>query len=140
MNCHEEKSMIPPGKYFFLPFLPATPSSPSRTLEGFFELTWRQGSSTPVEHCCRNYRDARAPSGLSMRILWSPYDLPNILEQNLIGICDFASFGKIFTKQNWLLGGHLRVFDAQLQSHFGWVKIFLNNPNFLPTQIFSQFF
>ena len=29
------------GKYFSLPFLPATPSSPSRTLEGLFELTRR---------------------------------------------------------------------------------------------------
>ena len=29
------------GKHFSLPFLPATPSSPSRTLEGLFELTWR---------------------------------------------------------------------------------------------------
>ena len=27
------------GKHYFLPFLPATPSSPSRTLEGLFELT-----------------------------------------------------------------------------------------------------
>ena len=27
------------GKHFSLPFLPATPSSPSRTLEGLFELT-----------------------------------------------------------------------------------------------------
>ena len=29
------------GKHFSLPFLPATPSSPSRTLEGLFELTRR---------------------------------------------------------------------------------------------------
>ena len=29
------------GKYYSLPFLPATPSSPSRTLEGLFELTRR---------------------------------------------------------------------------------------------------
>ena len=28
-------------KHFSLPFLPATPTSPSRTLEGLFELTWR---------------------------------------------------------------------------------------------------
>ena len=27
------------AKYFSLPILPATPSSPSRTLEGLFELT-----------------------------------------------------------------------------------------------------
>ena len=36
------KSMSPSGKYFSLPFLPATPSSPSRTLEGLFELTPRR--------------------------------------------------------------------------------------------------
>ena len=30
-----------PGKHYSLPFLPATPSSPSRTLEGLFELTRR---------------------------------------------------------------------------------------------------
>ena len=29
------------GKHYSLPFLPATPSSPSRTLEGLFELTRR---------------------------------------------------------------------------------------------------
>ena len=29
------------GKHYSLPFLPATPSSPSRTLEGLFELTLR---------------------------------------------------------------------------------------------------
>ena len=29
------------GKHNSLPFLPATPSSPSWTLEGLFELTWR---------------------------------------------------------------------------------------------------
>ena len=29
------------GKHFSLPFLPATPLSPSRTLEGLFELTRR---------------------------------------------------------------------------------------------------
>ena len=29
------------GKHYSLPFLSATPSSPSRTLEGLFELTWR---------------------------------------------------------------------------------------------------
>ena len=29
------------GKHYSLPFLPATPSSPSRTLEGLFELTKR---------------------------------------------------------------------------------------------------
>ena len=29
------------GKHCFLPFLPATPTSPSRTLEGLFELTRR---------------------------------------------------------------------------------------------------
>ena len=29
------------GKHFSLPFLPATPSSPSRTLEGLFELKLR---------------------------------------------------------------------------------------------------
>ena len=29
------------GKDFSLPFLPSTPSSPSQTLEGLFELTWR---------------------------------------------------------------------------------------------------
>ena len=29
------------GNTIFLPFLPATPSSPSRTLEGLFELTRR---------------------------------------------------------------------------------------------------
>ena len=29
------------GKYFSLPFLPATPSPPSRTLKGLFELTRR---------------------------------------------------------------------------------------------------
>ena len=28
-----------PGKHYSLPFLPATPSSPSRTFEGLFELT-----------------------------------------------------------------------------------------------------
>ena len=28
------------GKHYCLPFLPATPSSPSRILEGLFELTW----------------------------------------------------------------------------------------------------
>ena len=30
-----------PGEHYSLPFLPATPSSPSRTLEGLFELTRR---------------------------------------------------------------------------------------------------
>ena len=29
------------GKHYSLPFLPATPSSPSRTLKGLFELTRR---------------------------------------------------------------------------------------------------
>ena len=29
------------GKHYSLPFLPATPSSPSRALEGLFELTQR---------------------------------------------------------------------------------------------------
>ena len=29
------------GKNYYLPFLPATPSSPSRALEGLFELTQR---------------------------------------------------------------------------------------------------
>merc|ERR1712073_77905 len=29
------------GKHYSLPFLPATPSSPSQTLEGLFELTQR---------------------------------------------------------------------------------------------------
>ena len=29
------------GKHFLLPFLPATPLSPSQTLEGLFELTRR---------------------------------------------------------------------------------------------------
>ena len=29
------------GKHYSLPFLPASPSSPSRTLEGLFELTQR---------------------------------------------------------------------------------------------------
>ena len=34
--------MTPPwGKHFSLPFLPATPSSPSQNLEGLFELTQR---------------------------------------------------------------------------------------------------
>ena len=34
--------MTPPQrKHYSLPFLPATPSSPSRTLEGLFELTQR---------------------------------------------------------------------------------------------------
>ena len=28
------------GKHFNLPFLPVTPSSPSLSLEGLFELTW----------------------------------------------------------------------------------------------------
>ena len=45
------------GKYFSLPFLPATPSSPSRTLEGLFELTWRP--SQALVRCARNYRDSR---------------------------------------------------------------------------------
>ena len=31
------------GEHFSLPFLPATPSSPSRTLEGLFELTTFKG-------------------------------------------------------------------------------------------------
>ena len=40
--CLEGKSMTPhQGEYCSLPFLPATPSSPSRTLEGLFELTRR---------------------------------------------------------------------------------------------------
>ena len=39
--CQEGKSMIPHrGEHYPLPILPATPSSPSRTLEGFFEVTW----------------------------------------------------------------------------------------------------
>ena len=38
MICLEGKPSS--GKHYSLPFLPATPSSPSRTLEGLFELTW----------------------------------------------------------------------------------------------------
>ena len=39
--CQEGKSMTPcRGSHFSRPFLPATPLSPSRTLEGLFELTW----------------------------------------------------------------------------------------------------
>ena len=33
--------MTPNRGNYSLPFLPATPSSPSRTLKGLFELTWR---------------------------------------------------------------------------------------------------
>ena len=36
-----EKIVLPIGEHYSLPFLPATPSSPSRTLEGLFELTQR---------------------------------------------------------------------------------------------------
>ena len=40
--CLEGKSMTPlRGNTNSLPFLPATPSSPSRTLQGLFELTRR---------------------------------------------------------------------------------------------------
>ena len=41
--CLEGKSIASSGKHYSLPFLLATPSSLSRTLEGLFELTRRPG-------------------------------------------------------------------------------------------------
>ena len=38
------------GKHYSLPFLPATPSSLSRTLEGLFELTWRPSRALDLLH------------------------------------------------------------------------------------------
>ena len=38
------------GKHFSLPFLPATPSSPSQTLEGLFELTRRPSRALDLPH------------------------------------------------------------------------------------------
>ena len=49
------------GEHYSLPFLPATPSSPSRTLEGLFELTRRPSRALDSP---RNYRDTRTPSGV----------------------------------------------------------------------------
>ena len=53
------------GKQYSLPFLPATPSSPSWTLEGLFELT-RCPSRAPtcLVSCFQNYRDTRTQSGV----------------------------------------------------------------------------
>ena len=49
--CLEDKSMTPRrGKHFSLPFLPDTPSSPSRTLEGLFELTRRPSRALDSPH------------------------------------------------------------------------------------------
>ena len=48
------------GKNFSLQFLPATPSSPSQTLEGHFELTWfLQGPSTRLMRCFWMYRESQ---------------------------------------------------------------------------------
>ena len=47
------------GKYCDLQFLPATPSSQFRNLEGPFELTLRPLMAPRLVHCYRNYRDAR---------------------------------------------------------------------------------
>ena len=53
------------GKHYSLPFLPATPLSPSQTLEGLFELTRALiGPSTRLVRCFRNYRDSRTLSGV----------------------------------------------------------------------------
>ena len=62
-------------KHYFLPFLLATPSSLSRTLEGLFELT-RRPSKTRLVRCFRNYRDTRTPS---VRLLKTHF-LPTILD------------------------------------------------------------
>ena len=40
------------GNYFSLLFLAATPSSPSQTLEGLFELTWRPSRKGPHLASC----------------------------------------------------------------------------------------
>ena len=49
------------GKHYSLPFLPATASSPSRTLGGLFELTTteNQGHS---QFCCAGRGGPRKPS------------------------------------------------------------------------------
>ena len=50
------------GLHYFLSILLATPLSPSRTLEGLYELRL-QGPWTHLVRCFRNYRVTRAPSG-----------------------------------------------------------------------------
>ena len=53
------------GKYFSIPFLPATPSFPSRTLEGLLELTQRP--SRALDSPCallpelQRYKDTGVP-------------------------------------------------------------------------------
>ena len=51
------------GKHYSLPFLPATPSSPSRTLEGLFELTRRPSRALDLSHALllelQRYKDVR---------------------------------------------------------------------------------
>ena len=52
-------------KGFSPPFLPATPSYPSRTLEGLFELTKRRSRPLDLVHACIwNYRETRTLSGV----------------------------------------------------------------------------
>ena len=48
------------GNHSSFPLLPATPSSPSRTLEGLFELT----QHPHLMRCFRNYRDTMTLSGV----------------------------------------------------------------------------
>ena len=52
-------------KHYFLWFLPATPSSPSWTLEGFFEPTRRPSRAlTRLVRCFQNSRNCRTLSGV----------------------------------------------------------------------------
>ena len=54
------------GKYFSLPFLPATPLSPSQTLEGLFSADTApfKGPPTNLICCFLNYRVTRTLSGV----------------------------------------------------------------------------
>ena len=53
------------GKHYYLPFLPATPSCPSRTLEGLFSWTGApQGPLTRLVRCFQNFRDGRTQLGV----------------------------------------------------------------------------
>ena len=49
------------GKHYFLPFLPVAPLSPSRTLEGLFELTRCLDSPRAL---LPEIQDTRTPSGV----------------------------------------------------------------------------
>ena len=99
------------GKHYSLPFLPATPSSPSRTLEGLFELTWRPSWTLDsprvlLPELQRN-KDTVRCAALGMEVPGSRQDqldanpTVRLLKTNLISLFQIGPLLIIKMQQNW---------------------------------------